>query len=138
MSRVNTPQLTDKDRSVLVQGFKNGDSHCFRNRCHVILLKAEGRTSKDVGRITGMSHISVNHRVKRFRQEGISGLHNRPGQGRKSILDSEDRKDLLEAIKSHRQRLQTAKAEWEAGRGKSISDSTLRRFLKVLTEDING
>jgi opacity protein-like surface antigen len=38
----------------------------------------------------------------------------------------------------HRQRLQTAKAEWEASGGKSISDSTLRRFLKVLTEDINA
>jgi hypothetical protein len=46
MSRVNTPQLTDKDRPVLARGFKYGDSHCFRDRCHVILLKAEGRTSK--------------------------------------------------------------------------------------------
>jgi transposase len=85
-----------------------------------------------------MSHISVNHWVNRFKREGISGLRNKPGQGRKPVLDSEDKKGLLEAIKSHRQRLQPAKAEWEASRGKSISDSTLRRFLKVLTKDING
>jgi transposase len=85
-----------------------------------------------------MSHISVNSRVKRFKSEGISGLRNKAGQGRKPVLDSEDKRGLLEAVKSHRQRLQTAKAEWEASRGKSISESTLRRFLKVLTEDING
>jgi transposase len=123
---------------LLEHGFKNGVNHCFRNRCHVVLLKSEGRSSKDVGLITGMSHISVNHWVKRFKTEGISGLSNKPGQGRKPVLDAEDRACLLESVKAHRQRLQTAKAEWEASRGKSISDSTLRRFLKVLTEDING
>jgi transposase len=122
----------------LEEGLKKGDSHCFRSRCQVILLKGEGRSSKDVGLITGMSHVSVNSWVKRFKSDGISGLHNKPGQGRKPVLDLEDKQGLLEAVKSHRQRLQTAKAEWEASRGKSISDSTLRRFLKVLTEDING
>jgi transposase len=138
MSRVNTPHLSDRDRFSLEEGLKKGDSHCFRNRCHVILLKAEGRSSKDVGLITDMSHVSVNHWVKRFKSEGTSGLHNKPGQGRKPVLDSEDKTGLLEAVKIHRQRLQTAKAEWEASSGKSISDSTLRRFLKVLTEDISG
>jgi transposase len=137
MSRVNTPQLSSRDRLLLESGLKQGDSHCFRNRCQVLLLKSEGRSSKDVGLITGMSHVSVNSWVKRFKAEGIFGLHNKPGQGRKPVLDSEDKQGLLEAVKNHRQRLQTAKAEWEASRGKSISDSTLRRFLKVLTENIN-
>jgi transposase len=104
----------------------------------VILLKSEGRSSKDVGLITGMSHVSVNSWVKRFKSGGISGLRNKAGQGRKPILDSEDKQRLLESVKNHRQRLQTAKAEWESSRGKSISDSTLRRFLKVLAENING
>jgi hypothetical protein len=53
-------------------------------------------------------------------------------------LDSEDKTGLPEAVKIHRQRLQTAKTEWEAGSGKPVSDSTLRRFLKVLTEDTGG
>jgi transposase len=138
MGRINTPILSARDRLILEHGLKKGESHCFRNRCHVILLKAEGRTSKDVGLITGMSHISVNHWVARFKAEGISGLYNKPGQGRKPVLDEQDKESLLESVKRHRQRMQTAKAEWEASRGKSISDSTLRRFLKVLAEDISG
>lgn len=81
MGRVNTPELSLQDRVLLENGFKAGLSHCFRNRCHVILLKSEGRDSKDVGLITGMSAISVNHWVKRFKLEGISGLSNKPGQG---------------------------------------------------------
>lgn len=61
MGLVNTPQLSTQERLILEQGFREGESHCFRTRCHVILLKADGRTSKDVGLITDMSHISVNH-----------------------------------------------------------------------------
>jgi transposase len=91
MGRVNTPHLSGRERLVLEQGFKSGKSHCLRNRCHVILLKAEGRSSKDVGIITGMSNISVNHWVKRFKTEGISGMNNKPGQGRKLVLDAEDK-----------------------------------------------
>jgi transposase len=105
MSRVNTPQLSDRDRLLFEEGIKKGESHCFRTRCHVILLKAEGRSSKDVGLITDMSPISVNHLVKRFKYGGISGLNNKPGQGSKAVLDAEDREGLLEAVKQHRQRL---------------------------------
>ncbi|MDR1335632.1 MAG: helix-turn-helix domain-containing protein [Tannerella sp.] len=67
----------------------------MRNRCHVILLKAEGCSSKDVGLITGMSNISVNHWVKRFKTGGISGLNNKSGQGRKPVLDAGDRSTSL-------------------------------------------
>lgn len=138
MGRVNTPHLFDTEHQALELGLKKGDSHCFRTRCHVILLKADGRNSKDIGLIIGMSNTSVNHWVSRFKSDDISGSHNRAGQGRKPVLNTEDKEGLLAAVKSHRQRLQTAKAEWEASRKKSISDSTLRRFLKVLAEDING
>ncbi len=138
MGRVNTPQLSTSDRKSLEVGLKSGKSHCFRNRCHVVLLKSDGRSSKDVGNITSMSHVSVNSWVKRFKTEGISGLHNKSGQGRKPLLGVEDKEDILVSVKAHRQRLQTAKAEWEAGKGRQVSNSTLRRFLKVLTEDIKG
>jgi transposase len=111
MIRVNTPQLFAIERLSLDEGFKKGESHCFRNRYHVVLLKAEGRNSGDIGLITGISYISVNSWVKRFKSEGISGLHNKPGQGSKSVLDFEDKKGLSKSVKRHRQRLQTAKTE---------------------------
>jgi len=138
MGRVNTPTLTPEERIDLENGFKTGNSHCFRMRCHTILLKAEGRTSKSVGAITGMSNISVNSWLKRFLTHGILGLRTQPGRGRKSIIvPVEDQESILKAIKANRQRLQTAKAEWELQSGKTLSRTAFRNFLKSLAEDIN-
>jgi len=139
MGRVNTPVLTSLQRTELESGLKTGISHCFRMRCQSILLKSEGRPSKEVGSITGMSHISVNSWVKRYKSEGISGLSTKPGRGRKPIINPEaDKADILEYIKANRQRMRTAKAEWESKSGKSVSDSTFKAFLKSLADDING
>ena len=60
MGRVNTPILTSSQRMELETGLRTGDSHSFRMRCQSVLLKSEGRTSKEVGAITGMCHVSVN------------------------------------------------------------------------------
>jgi transposase len=139
MGRVNTPVLTSSQRKELETGLKVGKSHSFRMRCQSILLKSEGRTSKEAGSITGMCHASVNSWLKRYKSEGILGLSTKPGRGRKPILNrEEDESGILEAIKANRQRMRTAKAEWEAKSGKSVSDSTFKAFLKSLADDING
>lgn len=138
MGRVNTPILTDEQRRALELGLRQGESHCFRMRCQSILLKAEGRTSVEVGSITGMCNVSVNSWLKRFKLEGITGLQTKPGRGRRPIINElEDKTAILEAVKANRQRLQTAKAEWEAVSGKSVSRDTFRTFLKRLAEDIS-
>ena len=139
MGRVNTPVLTSVQRKELETGLQKGKSHSFRMRCQSILLKSEGRTSKEVGSITGMCHISVNSWLTRYKLEGMSGLSTKSGRGRKPVLNrEEDKAGILEAIKSNRQRMRTAKAEWEAKSGKSVSDSTFKAFLKSLADDING
>lgn len=138
MGRVNTPLLTSLERKELERGLKEGKSHSFRMRCQSILLKSEGRTSKETGSITGMCHISVNSWLKRYKLFGISGLCTKSGRGRKPILNrKEDTSSILEAIKANRQRMRTAKAEWEAKSGKRVSDSTFKAFLKSLADDIN-
>lgn len=84
------------------------------------MLKSTGRKSADVALITGMTEVSVNTWVKRYKSRGIDGLHTLPGRGRKSLLTLErDRETVLEAVKAHRQRLQTAKAECEQQSGRS-------------------
>lgn len=136
MSRVNTPLLSEFAKSALEQGAKTGKTPCFRTRCEVILLKALGLTSEEVAKFTAMTYVSVNAWTKRYKQEGIDGLKTKAGRGRKAALDAAiDKESVLQAIKANRQRIQTAKAEWEQEANKSISLSTFKSFLKVLADD---
>lgn len=138
MGRVNTPILNESARAELETLFKKSDNHSLRKRCQTILLKADGRYSKDVGKIVGMSHISVNSWLNRYKSEGIAGLLIKPGRGSKPKLTKQtDATEILAVAKKHRQRLATAKAEWETNTGKSVSRDTFRRFLKVLADATN-
>lgn len=139
MGRVNTPNLSIEERNSLENGYREGQTHAFRQRCQVILLKSEGRTSKSVGSIVKMSNMSVDAWVRRFKSEGITGLKTKPGRGRKPILDKEkDQEEILAAVKSNRQRVDMAKAEWEAAQGgRTVSRDVFRRFLKALAADTN-
>ncbi|GAB3982256.1 hypothetical protein GCM10028806_53540 [Spirosoma terrae] len=141
MGRVNTPVLTNTQQAELERELKSNDNHSFRMRCQAILLKAAGRNSKDVALIVGMCHVSVNSWLKRFKNDGIEGLKIKPGRGRKPLLDKiADKEAVLAAVKANRQRIQLAKADWQATRqkgSKPVSESTFRTFLKTLVGDIN-
>lgn len=139
MGRVNTPILEESAKAELEKRFRTDPSHAVRTRCQVVLLKAEGRQSKQVAGIVKLCEMSVNNWLARYKTEGIPGLVTKPGRGRKPIIRTqEDRQKALELVKENRQRLQTAKAEWEAQQGKSIGRDAFRRFLKALTGDTNA
>lgn len=139
MGRVNRPILSESQQIELEKLFKESTNHGVRKRCQTILLKAEGRHSKDVGSIVGMSNVSVNSWLKRYKSEGIAGLYIKPGRGRKSLIDrSMDEESIFDAVKQYRQKVSTAKAEWEASSEKEVSKSTFKRFLKNLVDDINA
>ena len=138
MGRVNTPILDSKAKDELEQGFKTGKTHAYRIRCQLVLLKSENRKSKEVAKIVKMCEMSVNNWLARYADEGIEGLKTKKGRGRKPLINkTTDEVLVLASVKANRQRLQTAKAEWEAESGKSVSRDTLRRFLKVLADNTN-
>lgn len=120
--------LTDLERSSLLVGFRQGENHVLRMRCRAILLKSEGLSSVCIGEQTEMTAQSVNGWVKRLESEGIQGLHTRPGQGRKPIMDCSDENAVRKAIESDRQSVRAAKEAWQNASGKDASELTFRRF----------
>ncbi len=139
MGRIKTLGLTPEQREALDQGLRNGKTHAFRKRCQLVLLKEQGRTSVEVGSIVGMCEMTVNNWLSRYEQEGLEGLLTKPGRGRRAKLNpAKDAQPVLSAVKANRQRLLTAKAEFEAEGGTKVSRDTLRRFLKSLADDTNA
>ncbi len=138
MGRTINIERTDEQRAELEHGYRYGGTHVFRQRCHMVLLKADNRRSVDVAEILGVCAQTVNGWLWRYKHAGLKGLATQPGQGRRSILrEVEDAAAVRGAVADHRQRIALARAELEDRVGKRFSEKTLRRFLKNLAADIN-
>ena len=130
MGKTKVIELTVAQREELENGYRNGQTHSFRQRCQMILLKSEERTSVEVVGILGSCEMTLNNWLKRYEAEGIEGLRTRPGRGRKAILQAVDLEPVKRAVKQSRQRISQARAELEESLGKEFSQSSLKRFLK--------
>jgi transposase len=131
MGKTKVIKLDEKQKAELEKGYRDGESHAFRQRCHLILLKSKGQTSLEVAAVLGCCEMAVNNWVKRFEMEGLEGLKTRPGRGGKPILKAEtDLETVRQAVSRNRQRLSLIRAELETELGKRFSDKTLNRFVK--------
>lgn len=136
--RVKSVELTMAEQAALEQGYKGKGpgSFVFSQRCQMILLKSQGRSSKAIAGILRTNLLSVNQWVQRYEKQGIAGLQTKEGQGRKPIFDKvADEAVVRAAVQKERQRLKLAKAELEATLNKEFSVRTLKRFLKNLSAD---
>ena len=142
MSRVNTPVLDEAAQAALESLYEKSLNHPLRQRCQLVLLKATGRTSHDVGQVVGLCDVSVNSWLKRYREEGINGLETKAGRGRKPLLTvAADEETVRAAVATNRQRIALAKAEWESQRvagEPAVSRDTFRAFLNALGADTSA
>ena len=130
-------ELSEAQRAELEKGYRKGNRHCFRMRCLAVLLKSEGLSSAKVGERVEMNEHTVNSWLKRYREEGIKGLETRPGRGRKPIMDCTDEEAVRKAIEQDRQSVDKAREAWQQASGKEASESTFKRFLSALAQDIS-
>ncbi len=138
MGKTKVIELTDEQRQELENGYRNGNSHGFRARCQMVLLKSEARTSVEITKILGGCEVAVNNWLKRYEEEGIKGLEIRKGRGRKAILEERDLERVKEQVKLARQRISQARAELERSLEKPFSLSTLKRYLKKTVAATNA
>jgi transposase len=130
MGKTKVIELIKAQRAELENGYRNGQTHSFRQRCLMVLLKSEKRTSREVVGILGGCEMTVNNWLARYEKEGIAGLQTRAGRGRKAILQATDLESVKTAVKQSRQRISQARAELQESLGKEFSHSSLKRFLK--------
>lgn len=137
MGKTKKLHLTSEQRSELEKGLKFGSCHRYRMRCQGILLKADGMKGEEIAAIVGYGKIAVYNWVKRYEKDGISALKEKGSRGPKPLMASADIEKVKEAVRKHRESIKTAKAAWQEDSKREVSDSTFRRFLELLAQDIN-
>lgn len=122
--------LTADERSTLSAGRQYHGQYQFRDRCHGLLLSADGQ---DVATIMAVLHVSrptVYTWFNRWEAGGLAGLANAAGQGRRPILAAADEAPIAAAVRANRQQLKEVTATLRQELAKDFSARTLRRFLK--------
>jgi len=76
---------------------RNGKSHSFRTNCQIVLLKSEGRISKEIASFLGTTEQKANRWLWRYKQTGIEGLSIRKGRGRTAILQAAESESVKAA-----------------------------------------
>jgi transposase len=138
MGKKKIVSLSAEQRAELEKGYRKGKSHTFRLRCQMVLLKAENRTSLEVGEFLGVCEVVVNNWLKRFETEGIKGLETREGRGRPPILSQQNEEHLQKVkdeIKKHPNSVKTVVAVLEEDLDLLMHPETLKRFLKKMVTD---
>lgn len=90
--------LRKKEIEFLLEGKKRGKSEGYRIRCHGIILSHRGYSVEEIAEFFEVTRITVYNWMNRWEESGIEGLKTQPGQGRKPLLQT-DNKDHVKAVK---------------------------------------
>ena len=130
--------LTDTEIRTLEEGRKNGEKYQFRDRCQCLLLSHQGQTTNQLKDIFKVSLQTIYSWFGRWELNGIAGLMNRPGQGRKVklSLDNEQHVQVLnDLVDDYYHDVARIRDELEKKFNLTLSKDTVKRYLKKITFD---
>jgi transposase len=138
MPKFREVRLTEEAQTELTTGWRDGSTHAFRRRCHAILLKSQGQSAAAIATLLNVKILSVFNWLNRYDELGIAGLQTRTRSGPERILTEADAERVKAAVQADCQRLSVVKANLEKELNRSFSLATLKRFLKVISQDTNA
>ena len=122
--------LTSDERATLSCARHHHRQYQFRARSQCLLLSADGHDVAALGQALGVSSRMVYTWFNRWEAEGLAGLANAAGQGRRPILSAADEGPVLAAVRTNRQPLQEVTTTLCQELDKDFLLRTLRLFLK--------
>lgn len=124
-------QISDADLMVLAlqDEIRRSDEARYDHRLHAILLVAQGMSCRQVAGLLGDSARTVQYWVRRFEEEGLSGLvdDERPGRPRRLTQEQLDRIGLV--LRSSPSKAGMSSNLWD---GKTLSAYILQEWNIVL------
>jgi len=113
--------------------YRSSRHHQVRQRAHCLILASQGAKVEELMQIFSVSYGTIYNWFHRWETEGMVGLYNQPGRGRKPTFNSDQQAKIREwAAQEPRQIkkvVQKVKQEW----GIEISTRTIKRILKMFS-----
>ena len=133
--------LTTESITLIEQAIKNHDDLRVRERATIIRMLHLGKKPNEIGELLSIQPSKVYYWHKRWREEGLDGLVDKPRSGRPKSADEPYRQLLAKTMEEDPQELGYAFTVWDAKRlmahleEKTGVQVTERTFLNILAEE---
>jgi transposase len=140
MRPIQLPPLTPLQSNALDHLYRTTKDPQLRTRAQMVFLAAEQKLKvPQIATIVRESEATVLRWLKRYRAEGLNGLHDAPRSGRPREVTEPYRAELVSAVRRRPRSLGLPFSLWTLQRlvdylaertGIRVSDETVRRALK--------
>ena len=124
--------LTKDTIKLLKRIYKQSKYYQVRQRSHCILLSHEKSRISELMKIFKVSRNTIYNWLNNWDTDGIAGLYNRSGQGRKKIFDVKQQKKIKNWAKETPKNLGLVQEKIEKEWKIITSKDTIKRILKCL------
>jgi transposase len=127
-----TREIFPETQKLLQRLYRQSRHHQVRQRAHCILLSSQDYGIAQLMEIFNVSRKTLYNWFNNWETQGVVGLYNRPGRGRKSTFSSEQVEQIRAWVQQQprqlKQVVQKVQEEWAI----SISTKTIKRVLKAV------
>jgi transposase len=113
--------------------YRSSRHHQVRQRAHFLLLASQKSKLEELMKVFSVSYKTIYNWLNRWESEGIIGLYNKPGRGRKRSFNPEQETRIREWVRQEPRQLkkvlQKIKEEWEI----ETSTETIKRILRKMS-----
>jgi transposase len=113
--------------------YRQNRHHQVRQRAHFLILVSQRVKIGDLMEIFNISYKTVYNWLNRWESDGVIGLYNKPGRGRKRKVNSQQEEQIRgwtrEEPRQLKKVVQKVKENWKI----DISTDTIKRILKSLS-----
>ena len=110
--------------------YRESRHHQVRQRAQFLILVSQGIKNKNLMKTFQVSYKTMYNWLNRWEYEGMLGLYNKPGRGRKKTFNSAQSAQIRDWVKLQpkqlKQVVQKIKKEWSV----NISTETIKRIIK--------
>lgn len=126
-------KLTIQDSTImqiaLQQEIARSEEARYDNKLHGVLLACNGMTCDEIGRLLGRGIRTIQYWIRRFNENGFSGLREREGRGRPGRLGEKEIRRIERDIRKSPRDFGYTQNMWD---GKMLSHHIKERYNAVV------
>lgn len=128
-----TREVFPETQQLLQRLYRQSRHHQVRQRAHCILLSSQNYSIAQLRDIFGVSRKTLSNWFNNWEAQGVVGLYNRPGRGRKATFSQEQIEQIRvwtqQSPRQLKQVVQKVQQAWDI----TISTKTIKRVLKAVS-----